>query len=165
VLHAAGVPLATSFRLNGAMAWGGVAAIVLLGPVVDRLGATSVVPVLFALTALSSIGIGLAGNNVPMLLLAVIVAGAGNVGGQSFINVLAARLYPTAIRSTGIAWALGVGRGSSTLGPLIGSALLAAQFGAASILYAAAVPAVVACGAMVLLGRHLEGAPARAGGA
>jgi MFS transporter, AAHS family, 4-hydroxybenzoate transporter len=154
VLHAAGVPLATSFRLNGANAWGGVAAIVLLGPVVDRFGATRIVPPLFALAALSSIGIGLAGSNVPLLLLACIGAGAGSVAGQSFINILAAALYPTAIRSTGVAWALGVGRGSSTLGPVLGGALLAAQLSAALILYTAAAPALVACGAILLLGRR-----------
>jgi MFS transporter, AAHS family, 4-hydroxybenzoate transporter len=154
VLRAASVPLATAFRLNGANAWGGVAAIVILGPVVDRIGAAKVVPPLFALAAVSTIGIGLAGNSVPILLMTCIAAGAGTVAGQSFINILATALYPTAIRSTGVAWALGLGRVGTTFGPLLGSALLSAQFTPAAILYVAALPALIACGAILLLGRR-----------
>ena len=44
---------------------------------------------------------------------------------QIGMNALAAEVYPTAIRSTGVGWALGVGRIGSIIGPLVGGGLLA----------------------------------------
>ena len=63
-------------------------------------------------------------------------------------NALAAELYPTPIRSTGVGWALGIGRIGSILGPILGGVLL--SYGdARRVFWAAAVPAVIAaCAAL-----------------
>ena len=70
------------------------------------------------------------------------------VGGQTASNALAADFYPTAIRATGIGWALGIGRIGSILGPILGGVLL--SYGdARRVFWAAAVPAVIAaCAAL-----------------
>jgi MFS transporter, AAHS family, 4-hydroxybenzoate transporter len=73
------------------------------------------------------------------------------VGAQIGMNALAAGLYPTAIRSTGVGWALGVGRIGSIIGPLAGGFLLSLGWNAQSVVLVAAVPALLAGMAVVAL--------------
>jgi AAHS family 4-hydroxybenzoate transporter-like MFS transporter len=159
VLKETGVPLGTTFRLTGSLSWGGVVSILLLGPVVDRLGATGVVTCLFVGAAIAVVGIGWAGGSVPLLAITIVAAGGCITAGQSFCNILAAALYPTTMRSTGIAWALGVGRAGTMLGPIVGSLMLAAKMAPAAILYSTAIPAAVAAVAILFLGRRMRHAP------
>jgi MFS transporter, AAHS family, 4-hydroxybenzoate transporter len=159
VLKQTGVPLATTFRLTGALSWGGIISILILGPLVDRLGAPLVTTWLFIGAALSVIGVGLSGASVPLLAITIVAGGGCITAGQSFCNILATALYPTTIRSTGVSWALGVGRAGTLLGPVVGSLMLAAQFAPATILFSAAVPAGIAALAMLGLGRRMRNAP------
>jgi AAHS family 4-hydroxybenzoate transporter-like MFS transporter len=66
---------------------------------------------------------------------------------QIALHALAAAAYPTALRATGIGWAIGCGRVGSVFGPLAGGELLRsgvplqhyfAGFGAVMLLAAAA---------------------------
>ena len=79
-------------------------------------------------------------------LLAAAVFGAGFCvsGGQVGANALAAAFYPTACRTTGVSWALGVGRGGSIVGSLIGGVMLAQGFSLATVYCLVAVPAFIA---------------------
>jgi AAHS family 4-hydroxybenzoate transporter-like MFS transporter len=77
-------------------------------------------------------------------------------GAQAGLNVLAATYYPTTMRSTGVGWALGVGRVGSIVGPLIGGAMLAMQWTPQQIFQAGAVPALIAA-ATVIISRQLMG--------
>jgi AAHS family 4-hydroxybenzoate transporter-like MFS transporter len=43
------------------------------------------------------------------------------IGAQNGANALAAEVYPTAARATGVGWALGIGRIGSILGPNLGA--------------------------------------------
>jgi len=63
------------------------------------------------------------------------------VGAQPAINVLAATLYPTALRATGVGWTLGVGRVGSIVGPVAAAQLLALHWSLEALFVAAAVPA------------------------
>jgi MFS transporter, AAHS family, 4-hydroxybenzoate transporter len=84
--------------------------------------------------------------NTAMLLLGILVQGA-----QAGLNALAAELYPQEIRSTGIGWALGVGRVGSITGPVCGGLMLAAGWVLTEILSAALVPGIIALTAITLL--------------
>jgi MFS transporter, AAHS family, 4-hydroxybenzoate transporter len=156
LLRDSGVALAASLRLSGLVPWAGIVSTLLLGPLVDRLGAPRVVTVLYVLAAAFIFAIGLAGASVP--LLAVTVAGCGMcvIGGQSFINVLSAILYPTSIRSTGVGWALGVGRVGAIIGPVVGGFLLAAQFSPRNLFFTIAAPSLVSALAMAVLDMRLR---------
>ncbi len=160
VLRESGVPLGSALSLAGALSWGGIVSTLILGPVVDRLGATGVVTVLYLFAAVFVFAIGLAGSSVPMLAVTIIGCGACVIGGQSFINVLSAVLYPTSIRSTGVGWALGIGRVGAIVGPVIGGMLLAAHFSPRNLFFSIAVPALVAAAAMFILKYRLRGAEA-----
>jgi len=80
----------------------------------------------------------------------------GTVGSQIGLNALCAQLYPTAIRATGIGWALGIGRIGSIIGPLLGGVFLGWNWKMQMILFASAVPALIAALAVFALGieRH-----------
>ena len=75
------------------------------------------------------------------------VSGVAVIGGQTASNALAAEFYPTTIRSTGVGWALGVGRVGSILGPILGGVLLSYGGSARRTFWAAAVPALIATSA------------------
>ena len=117
VLRDLGVPLDDALRLGGIVPWAGIVSTLVLGPVVDRLGATRVVTVLYVLAAAFVFAIGLSGASIALLSITIFGAGMCIIGGQSFINVLSATIYPTAARSTGVGWALGVGRVGAIIGP------------------------------------------------
>ena len=90
---------------------------------------------------------------VPLLFALVLVIGSGIVGGQAALNALAATMYPTTARSTGVGWALGIGRLGAILAPLFGAALLAVGFSAAEVFATAIVPTLLCAGVVALLGR------------
>jgi AAHS family 4-hydroxybenzoate transporter-like MFS transporter len=90
---------------------------------------------------------------VPLLFALVLVTGSGIVGGQAALNALAATMYPTTARSTGVGWALGMGRMGAILAPLLGAALLGAGFSPTEIFATAILPTLVCAGVVALLGR------------
>lgn len=59
-----------------------------------------------------------------ILLLVMAVLGFGIQGGFVGLYAVAARMYPTEIRSTGVGWAIGIGRLGGIAGPLIGGLLI-----------------------------------------
>ena len=85
-----------------------------------------------------------------LTLLSALSVGVTVQGGFNGFWALAARFYPTDIRSTGIGWALGVGRIGAVLGPMVGGYLVAADLAIGAIFAIYAVPAVMA-GLLVLL--------------
>jgi AAHS family 4-hydroxybenzoate transporter-like MFS transporter len=142
--------------LSGLVSLSGIVSTLILGPVVDRFGAPRVTTALYAVAAVCVFAIGLAGANV--LLLTITIAGCGMcvIGGQSFINVMSATIYPTAIRSTGVGWALGIGRIGAIVGPVVGGILLAEHFTPRNLFFTIAIPAAVAAVSVALLGRRLQ---------
>jgi MFS transporter, AAHS family, 4-hydroxybenzoate transporter len=156
LLRETGLPLASSLQLSGMVPWAGVVSTVILGPLVDRIGAPGVVTALYTLAAGFIFAIGLAGANVPMLAVTIIGCGMCVIGGQSFINVLSAILYPTSVRSTGVGWALGVGRIGAIVGPVVGGLLLAAHITSRDLFFTISVPSLVAALSMAILGLRLR---------
>lgn len=156
ILRDSGVPIPDALRLTGAVSWGGIVSTLLLGPVVDRFSAPRVVTLLYLGAAVFVFAIGLSGNNILLLAVTISLCGACVIGGQSFINVMSAVIYPTAIRSTGVGWALGIGRVGAIIGPVLGGFLLGAHFTPENLFFFSAVPALIAAAAMYVLGRRLR---------
>ena len=94
--------------------------------------------------------------NFPVMMAVTFVLGVTVQGAQAGINALSAMYYPTVIRSTGVGWALGIGRIGSIIGPIIGGLMLAAQWTPQQIFMAGAVPALCAAAA-VLASAKLQG--------
>ena len=83
-------------------------------------------------------------SGIVFFALAVTLAGACVVGGQIGIVAVASTIYPSAIRSSGVGWALGVGRTGSVIGPFVGSVLLAANFDDTRMFLIGAIPVLIA---------------------
>jgi AAHS family 4-hydroxybenzoate transporter-like MFS transporter len=134
---------------------GGIAAAFVTGPAMDRLGAYGTLAVLylvgFVFVALTGLAFG-----APLwaLLVANFLAGSCISGGQKSLIALAAVFYPASMRSTGVGWALGIGRVGGIVGPLVIGAALTADWSAGAVFYAMAVPMLVAGVAVLLLGRR-----------
>jgi AAHS family 4-hydroxybenzoate transporter-like MFS transporter len=68
-------------------------------------------------------------------------------------NAFGGIVYPTPMRATGVGWMLGIGRTGSTIGPLLGGAMLAWHWSVTEILVASAIPASIAALSVYLIGR------------
>jgi len=80
---------------------------------------------------------------VPTLLLAMLV-GMTIYGGFNAFYGLAAELYPAANRSTGVGWAMGIGRFGAVTGPLLGGVLIGQGFSLMMIMAIFSVPLLIA---------------------
>lgn len=140
---------------------GGIAAAFVTGPAMDRLGAYRTLGVFYLAGAVFVAATGLAfGAPLWLLMTANFLAGCAISGGQKSLIALAAVFYPASIRSTGVGWALGIGRVGGILGPIVVGGALAAQWSARGIFLAMAVP-VLAAGLAVLLLHHRYAEEAR----
>ncbi|KAF1010124.1 MAG: 4-hydroxybenzoate transporter PcaK [Pseudomonas fluorescens] len=99
--------------------------------------------------AVCAIVLGLNHDNPRYLMACVFIAGFCIIGGQLTMNAFVSNFYPAHVRATGSAWALGVGRFGSILGPLFGGLLLAMHMPVQQIFFFCAVPAVL--GAMLII--------------
>jgi MFS family permease len=64
-------------------------------------------------------------------------------GGFSGFYSLAAKLYSADVRSSGIGWAIGMGRGGAIIGPLLGGLLLARHIPLWAVFGTFAIPLIV----------------------
>lgn len=123
----------------------------------DRIGHSRTIFAAYLIAAVCIAWVGLSGPNLPLLIVAVFGAGFGIIGGQNSLNAAAAVAYPTQIRSTGVGWAIGVGRIGSIVGPGVAGILLQIGVSTENIFYLAVVPALIAslCGAALGFHRSL----------
>jgi AAHS family 4-hydroxybenzoate transporter-like MFS transporter len=117
---------------------------------IARFGFTPVLTGSFAIACLSIAAIGSQSvlAAAPLLTVVVFVAGWCVVGGQPGLNALAATYYPTYMRSTGVGWALGVGRIGAIVGPVLGGQLIALRWPSERLFFAAAFAALISALAM-----------------
>jgi AAHS family 4-hydroxybenzoate transporter-like MFS transporter len=126
----------------------------LLGPLIAGFGAELV------LTLNMILGVGciavltLAGPPPLLTLVVLFGAGAGFVGTQLGLNGFAAAVYPADRRSTGIGWALGVGRLGGILGPVVGGLLLGFGFPSGRVMVFVCLPGLVCAGLIMFLKAH-----------
>jgi MFS transporter, AAHS family, 4-hydroxybenzoate transporter len=131
---------------------GGVLGGLLVSLVLPRFGFV-IIAALFLLAALAIASIGLFNHSYALVVGWVLLAGSCTVGAQ-FGNLAAAGLlYPTALRSRGVGWALGIGRIGSIVGPLLGGLLIGLKVPPSRLFIFAAVPMVVGLIASVVIAR------------
>ena len=67
---------------------------------------------------------------------------------------MAAKAYPTAMRSTGIGWAIGLGRFGAVVGPAVAGYLIAAGLGMSANYIIFAIP--MAVGGLIAYRLHID---------
>ena len=140
---------------------GGIISPLILGVFMNRYTASKALAVNYILGALAVILMGYVAHSVAFSALGIFLAGWFIIGGQGGINALAAMLYPTEMRATGVGWALGAGRVGSVFGPVLGGFVLVNHWHPESIYWVAAVPLVLAAVATICVRFAVHGDPAQ----
>ena len=152
VFHNAGITLSMAVIATAAFQAGGLAASLALGSLVDRFGSYRVLCITYFLGAFFVAALGYS-HSIVVIMLCTFFAGAGVIGGQTGANALAASFYPTYIRSTGVGWALGIGRIGSVVGPVFGGIMLSLHLPLTTLFLAGAAPSLIGSAAIFLMGR------------
>ena len=132
--------------------YGGTIGGVLVSLVLCRFGFLACA-MLFLLAIPAIAAIGLPGISYVTMVAAVGVAGFCTLGAQFGNNAAAGLIYPTAFRSSGVGWALGVARVGSIMGPLAGGVLIGMKLPLQQLFLLAAVPMVAGLIASVNVAR------------
>lgn len=156
-INAAGLSVRLAIVAATLLQLGGILGALTLGPLMDRFGPFTVLPLANLIAAVCIVGIGLAGTSVPLTLASVFGAGVGVLGGQICNHALVSGLYPTAIRARGIGTAHAVGRLGSIAGPLLGGAALSLHIDMRVLIVSSAAPMLIAAACMVALGFAIRG--------
>jgi AAHS family 4-hydroxybenzoate transporter-like MFS transporter len=159
VFHNAGITLSLAVIATAVFQGGGVVASLALGSFVDRFGAYRVLTFIYFMGAVCVALLGYS-HAVAAIMVCTFFAGAGVIGGQTGANALAASFYPTYIRSTGVGWALGIGRIGSIVGPVFGGIMLSLHLPLTTVFLAAAIPSLIGSTAIFLMGRAQTGVSA-----
>jgi len=139
---------------------GGVMGTYTIGLFMDRLGVHRMVLVALLLAAIGFYTFAMVTGLPQWPTTAILMlAGVGVIGAQVGVTALASITYPVAMRSTGLGWALGVGRVGSIIGPTIGGIMLATAADPRSVYVACVAPVLVGMAAVALLKRKTAPAP------
>jgi MFS transporter, AAHS family, 4-hydroxybenzoate transporter len=152
VLNDLGASVSAAALIGSMLQIGGVVGTFALGSIIDRFSFRALTLVYF-IAVFAVAAIGQLGHSVVLVSLAIFVSGFCVVGGQIAANALAAGFYPTSMRSTGVGWALGIGRVGSIVGPLVAGVLLTMKWSTASVFMCAAGAALCATLAAFCLSR------------
>lgn len=160
VLNLGGLSPALAAAGASYYAAGGVVSTLLLGVLLSRFRAEWVLAcnIAIGMSCLAATVLGHAEGFALHVLL--FCAGAGIVGSQLGLNGFGAAAYPIALRSTGIGWALGVGRLGGIVGPILGGLLLHLGFSPSAILLSVCGPGTGTVFAILALGRVRSSAAA-----
>ena len=94
-----------------------------------------------------------------ILLAVTFLAGLTIIGSQTGLNGTCGKLYPARMRTTGLGWALGIGRLGGIAAPALGGYLLSLGMKPTQIFLGATVIALIAAaatGLLALRGRQTE---------
>lgn len=151
ILHTAGITERAAIIITGLLHFGGIAGALVLAPLCDKFNRYVVLGFAFILAGVGIASIGVAGHLALFAMVATVFTGFFTFGGQNTVNALAATLYPTPMRSTGVGWALGIGRSAQIVGPILGGVMLNLHWPTSQILYLMSLPSLVAAASAALL--------------
>ncbi|HEX5454738.1 MAG TPA: MFS transporter [Stellaceae bacterium] len=152
ILHLTGFTPAQAVFASSLHNLGAIAAVLYLGYLIDRFGPQTALAAHYAVGVVFMALIALAALPYALLLTMVFLAGAAVIGSQTGANAACGALYPARMRTSGIGWALGIGRLGGIVAPILGGYLLKAGWVPTHIFLVACVFAIVAAVATALLG-------------
>jgi AAHS family 4-hydroxybenzoate transporter-like MFS transporter len=122
---------------------GGLVGTWILGWVVDRYGFKTILVPLFAATTVAIVVFSFTHTWLYLSYVLIACVGLGILGGQAALNAMASSFYPTSLRSTGMGWALGLGRLGGILGPILGGVTLQLQWSTRVLFLLSAIPVAI----------------------
>jgi MFS transporter, AAHS family, 4-hydroxybenzoate transporter len=151
VLHLTGMTPPQAVFASNFIALGGMSAVLYLGLLIDRFGPERALALHYAAGIVFIALIALVALPYLALLMVIFLAGTTIIGSQTGANGACGALYPARMRTTGIGWAIGVGRIGSIVSPVLGGYLLARGLPPTQIFLSACLFALVAAAATALL--------------
>jgi benzoate transport len=145
----AGLPLAQAIYAGATYNLGAFIGTAAIGWVAIRYALNRVIATYLSVAAVAMLIFGGIAMPVALTLMMALIIGVTVQGGFNGFWALAAKLYPAEMRSTGVGWALGVGRIGAVLGPIVGGFMVGAHVPLAAIFAAYAAP-LIAAAAMTL---------------
>lgn len=146
----AGYSLGASMLFLFALNIGGMVGAIGGGALADRFHLKPVITIMFIVGSAALILLGI--NSPQFILYSLIaIAGAATIGSQILLYTFVAQFYPTALRSTGMGWASGVGRIGAIIGPVLTGALLTLELPHQMNFLAIAIPGVIAALAIFMV--------------
>jgi AAHS family 4-hydroxybenzoate transporter-like MFS transporter len=152
VLHLTGMTPAEAARTTSFRELGAIFAVLYLGLLIDRFGPQRALAWHYAAGILFIGAIALVA--MPYLLLAIVIffSGMTIIGSQTGANAACGKLYPARMRTSGLGWALGIGRLGGIAAPVLGGYLLSLGMHPPQIFLSACGFALIAAIATALLG-------------
>jgi AAHS family 4-hydroxybenzoate transporter-like MFS transporter len=124
IIKATGIPDTRAILITTLFQVGGTVGAYTVGRLIDRHHSFRLLAAFYLGAAVCVFLIGESGTSQALLVITVFASGLGVIGAQNAANAMAAEVYPTESRSTGVGWALGIGRIGSILGPALGGILV-----------------------------------------
>jgi len=124
VLHLTGMSPAEAARASSFRNLGAMFAVLYLGLLIDRHGPERALALHYGAGIVFIGAIALFAMPYALLVGAIFFAGMSIVGSQTGANASAGKLYPARMRTSGIGWALGIGRLGGIAAPALGGYLL-----------------------------------------
>lgn len=117
--------------------------VVTLGWLATRIRLSLLVGTFLFASAVSMVVFAASPSHLTLLLTITFVLGFLQQGGFTGLYAVAAKVYPTKIRSTGIGWCIGLGRSGAVVGPAVAGYLIAAGLDMSANYYIFAVPMAI----------------------
>ena len=121
---------------------------VTLGYLSTRIGLKRIISIFFFAAAVFTLLYGNVGGSLTLVLVLIFLLMYFVQGGFTGLYAVAARLYPTDIRTTGVGWSIGAGRIGAILGPAVAGFILDAGVPINWTFAIFAVPMVLAAAAL-----------------
>ena len=153
VLNEAGYPLDRAILVSAMSAIGGVIGGLLIAVLIDRTGAARTLVAGFLAAGVAIALIGQVTDSVVLVLIVLFLSGLAGMGCQFGINALASISYDTGARTTGLGWALAIGRIGAIIGPVVVGTAIGMALSVSQLFLLGAIPMLIAAGAVFVLGR------------
>jgi len=151
VLHLTGMTPPQAVFASSLIPLGGIFAVLYLGLLIDRFGPERALALHYALGIVFVALVALVALPYVALLAVIFLAGTTIIGSQTGANAACGALYPARMRTSGIGWALGIGRLGGIAAAPLGGFLLARGLPPTQIFLSACFFALVAATATALL--------------
>ncbi len=151
VLHLTGMTPAVAARATSFRELGGIVAVLYLGLAIDRFGPERALAWNYAAGVIFIGLIALVAMAYLPLVIVIFCSGVTIIGSQTGANAACGKLYPARMRTSGLGWALGIGRLGGIAAPVLGGYLLSRGVAPTHIFLSACLFAVIAAVATGLL--------------
>src|SRR5204863_3368178 len=151
VLHLTGMSPAEAARASSYRDLGAICAVLYLGLLIDKHGPERALALHYAAGIIFIGAIALFAMPYALLAAVIFFSGMTIIGSQTGANATAGALYPARMRTSGIGWALGIGRLGGIAAPMLGGWLLSLGLPPREIFLSACGFALIAAIATALL--------------